>query len=93
MPNIKSMKKDVRRNAKRRARNQSLRSALKTYVKKLRLVAQTGTPEEVAAAERLVQKWMDKAAQRGVIHKNQAARRKSRAIKAAKAALASRSES
>jgi small subunit ribosomal protein S20 len=82
MANIKSSKKDLKRNAKRRIRNQSARTALKTYVKKVKTAA---TPEAADTALTLAAKALDKAAQRGIIHKNQAARRKSRAAKAANA--------
>lgn len=78
MPNIKSMKKDLKRNAKRRTRNQATKSALKTFVKKAK-AAEPGSPVVVQAIQAL-----DKAAERGIIHKNQAARRKSRLMLAAK---------
>lgn len=77
MANIKSMKKDLRRNAKARKVNQGIRTSLKTYVKKAR--AEGTSPEAVVNAV----KALDKAAKRGVIHPNQAARRKSRVMKAA----------
>lgn len=80
MPNIKSMKKDLKRNAKRHERNTSAKTALKTFVKKARLAAGT---EGAADAVRVAAKKLDKAAERGIIHKNQAARRKSRVMKAA----------
>lgn len=83
MANIKSMKKDLRRNAKARNTNQSVKTALKTYVKKVRQAAAAGDGKATGEAVVKVQKAMDKAAQRGVIHPNQAARRKSRAMKAA----------
>ena len=75
MANTKSSKKDLRRSAKKRAVNLSVRSGLKTQVKKAR--AGQGVIEAVSA--------LDKAVQRGIIHKNQAARRKSRMMKAANA--------
>lgn len=78
MPNIKSMKKDLKRNAKRRARNQATKSALKTFVKKAK-AAEPGAPAVTQAI-----KALDKAAERGIIHKNQAARRKSRLMLAVK---------
>ena len=83
MANTKSSKKDLRRSAKRRVRNTAVKSALKTYVKKVRVAAASGdaaktTPVLVKAISAL-----DKAAQQGIIHKNQAARRKSRIAKAA----------
>lgn len=88
MANTKSSKKDLRRIVKRRARNLTTKSALKTYVKKVR-VASAGTDEKATQAA-LVQavSALDKAAQRGIIHKNQAARRKSRIAKAANKAKA-----
>ncbi len=86
MANIKSSKKDLKRNAKNRARNQATKSALKTYIKKVRQAVVGGAPEAVAPALSAAVKQIDKAAQRGVIHKNQAARRKSRIAKAANAA-------
>lgn len=78
MPNIKSMKKDLKRNAKKHDRNASTKSALKTFIKK----ARTASGEGTAAAVSLAVKQLDKAAERGIIHKNQAARRKSRLMKA-----------
>lgn len=81
------MKKDLRRNAKARVVNQSVKSALKTYVKKVRTAAANGDSSELADAAVKAQKSLDKATQRGIIHPNQAARRKSRAMKAASAAV------
>lgn len=85
MANLKSSKKDLRRIAKKRVRNQQTKSALKTFVKKVRVA------DEATVGEALVRavKALDKAAQRGIIHKNQAARRKSRIAKAANKANAS----
>lgn len=75
MANIQSMKKDLRRNAKKRVVNQAFKSSLKTYLKKARGNEKNpSTPEAVV----LAMKALDKAVQRGIIHKNQAARRKSR---------------
>lgn len=82
MANLKSSKKDMRRAAKRRVRNQGVKSALKTYVKKVRNAA---SAEDAQTALVVATKALDKAVQRGMIHKNQAARRKSRAAKAANA--------
>lgn len=88
MANIKAMKKDLKRNAKARARNLSVKSALKTYVKRVRTAAAAGDARAAGASVVTVASAMDKAVQRGIIHKNQAARRKSRAAKAANKALA-----
>lgn len=77
------MKKDLRRNEKARVVNQAVKSSLKTYVKKVRAAA--AAHDEAKAAETLAAayKAIDKAAQRGIIHKNQAARRKARVAAAA----------
>jgi small subunit ribosomal protein S20 len=83
MANKKSSKKDLRRTAKRTVRNKAARTALKTFVKKVRTVATTGDVKETQSALTVAQKMLDKAVQRGIIHKNQAARRKSRIAKAA----------
>ena len=80
MANIKSQKKRIKTNAKRAERNKAARSELKTRVKNA--VRAVGT-DEGAAASQLAQKRLDKAASKGIIHKNQAARRKSRMMKAA----------
>jgi len=89
MANKRSSKKDLRRTAKKTVRNKATRTALKTYVKKVRTAAAAADPVEVASALTTAQKMLDKAVQRGIIHKNQAARRKSRIAKAAnKAATA-----
>jgi small subunit ribosomal protein S20 len=77
--NIKSQKKRIKTNAKRAERNKAVRSELKTRVKTA--TRDAGTDDAIAAA-RLAQKRLDKAAAKGVIHKNQAARRKSRMMKA-----------
>lgn len=88
MANKKSSKKDMRRIVKRTARNKATRTALKTYVKKVRTAVTAGDVTEVKVALTTAQSMIDKAAQRGIIHKNQAARRKSRAAKAANKATA-----
>jgi len=88
MANTKSSKKDMRRSAKKRIRNVSVKSALKTFVKKVRVAAATGESEATQSALVNAVSALDKAAQRGVIHKNQAARRKSRIAKAANKAKA-----
>lgn len=79
MPNIKSMKKDLKRNEKSRQRNLATKSALKTFIKKARTASDDASTAE---AVRVACKHLDKAVERGIIHKNQAARRKSRMMKA-----------
>ncbi|MFN3683036.1 MAG: 30S ribosomal protein S20 [Fimbriimonadaceae bacterium] len=81
MANKKASKKDLRQSAKRRIRNQSTKSALKTFVKKVRTQAAAGDAEAAKAALVRAVSALDKAAERGIIHKNQAARRKSRIAK------------
>lgn len=78
MANIKSQKKRNITNEKARLANKAVRSELKTRTKAA--VAAAGTDEAVEAFK-LAQKKLDKAATKGVIHKNAAARRKSRLAK------------
>ena len=82
MANISSSKKDLRRSARKRIRNQAVRTSLKTYIKKVKTAT---VAAEAQTALNDAAKALDKAVQRGIIHKNQAARRKSRAAKAANA--------
>jgi small subunit ribosomal protein S20 len=82
MANIKSQIKRNRSNERRRLRNQGVRSELKTRVKKASTALDTDA-EDATEAVRLAQKRLDKAASKGRIHKNQAARRTSRLMKRA----------
>ena len=79
MANIKSQKKRILTNAKRAERNKAVKSELKTRVK---TALSTGGTDDNDEALRLAMKRLDKAAAKGVIHPNQAARRKSRLAKA-----------
>ncbi len=79
MPNIKSVKKDVERSRQRQVRNQSYRSRMKTMVKKARVAIASQNLDD--ALLRGTESTIDKLAQKGVIHKNAAARRKSRLMK------------
>lgn len=86
MANIKSQKKRNLQNEKRRIRNKGVRSELKTRVKAAADGIATGT-EDADERMRIAQKRLDKAGEKGVIHKNQASRRVSRLMRrAAKAA-------
>ena len=78
MPNHKSAEKRVRQNEKRRDMNRSNRSALRTSIKKLR--AALASNDKAAATELLPEtiSKIDKAIQKGVLHRNAAARFKSR---------------
>ncbi len=84
MANIKSQKKRILTNAKRAERNKAVKSELKTRVKNA--VKASADPEQGEEALRLAVKRLDMAAAKGVIHKNQAARRKSRLMKKVNAA-------
>jgi small subunit ribosomal protein S20 len=75
--NIKSQIKRNRQTEKRNARNKAVRSELKTRVKRAITAAEQGE-ENAADAAKVAIKRLDKAATKGIIHKNAAARRKSR---------------
>jgi small subunit ribosomal protein S20 len=75
--NIKSQIKRNRQNEKARLRNKAVKSSLKTSVRRFREAAQGGDMDETGAALRVACRQLDKAASKGVIHKNQAANRKS----------------
>ncbi|MFC3995466.1 30S ribosomal protein S20 [Nocardiopsis sediminis] len=77
MANIKSQKKRNRQNEKARVRNQSVRSSLKTAIRKFRAAAETGDVEQATQLQRAAARQLDKAVSKGVIHQNQAANRKS----------------
>ncbi|HEY4718584.1 MAG TPA: 30S ribosomal protein S20, partial [Anaerolineales bacterium] len=76
MANIKSAIKRNRQNAKLRERNTIFRGSARTFVKKANLAIQSGDVEAARAAAQLAASALDKAAGKGVIHKNNAARRK-----------------
>jgi small subunit ribosomal protein S20 len=78
LANVKSSIKSIRQDIRKTARNRPVRSSLKTYVKNA--VTRIATGEEATSQEavRIAISKLDKAAQKGIIHKNQAARRKSR---------------
>jgi small subunit ribosomal protein S20 len=80
MANIKSQIKRNRTNEGRRLRNKAVRSEIKTRVK-IAVAASADTPEEATEALRMAVKRIDKAAAKGIIHKNQAANRKSRLMR------------
>ena len=79
MPNIASAKKNMRKSRAAAVRNRAQRSALRTALKKAR--AEGATPETVTAAVSL----LDRAARKGLVHRNAAARQKSRLAKKATA--------
>jgi small subunit ribosomal protein S20 len=75
--NIKSQLKRIKTNEKARLRNKSVRSSLKTSVRKFREAADSGDAATAGVALHDASKMLDKAASKGVIHANQAANRKS----------------
>ena len=77
MANIKSQIKRNRQNEKARLRNKSVKSSLKTAIRKFHESAESGDVEATAAQLRDASRKLDKAVSKGVIHKNQAANRKS----------------
>ena len=77
MANIKSQIKRIKTNEIARKRNVAVKSALKTQVRRFRTAADAGDKEAASAALLTASKALDKAASKGVIHKNQAANRKS----------------
>ncbi len=77
MANIKSQIKRNRQNEKRRLRNKSVKSSLKTAIRKFNEAVAAGDAETAQTLLRDASRKLDKAASKGVIHKNQAANRKS----------------
>lgn len=77
MANIKSQKKRILTNEKARQRNKAVKSSLKTSVRKFNAAAEAGDAEQATVLAREASRKLDKAASKGVIHKNQAANRKS----------------
>ncbi|MCW2542706.1 MAG: ribosomal protein S20p, partial [Frankiales bacterium] len=75
--NIKSQIKRIKTNEKARLRNKSVKSSLKTAVRKFREAADAGDAEKAGVALREASRQLDKAVSKGVIHANQAANRKS----------------
>ncbi len=78
MPQIKSSIRSVKTDAERRAKNAAVKSTIKTAIRKTLETAQAGQAEEAKQAFIQATSIIDKAASKGVIHKNAAARKKSR---------------
>ena len=77
MANIKSQQKRILTNERRRLRNQSVKSALRTAVRGFREAVDAGEKDKAAELLAATNRKLDKAASKGVIHKNQAANKKS----------------
>jgi small subunit ribosomal protein S20 len=78
LANTKQAKKRVRQAEKNRQQNASMRSMLRTYVKKVLAAIKTGDQKAAQAAMQLAQPVIDRMASKGIIHANKAARHKSR---------------
>lgn len=81
MANIKSQIKRNRQNEKRRVRNRVYRGEARTYIRRARVFIENGEIDEARANTKQAIMALDKAAGKGVIHKNNASRRKSRLMK------------
>ncbi|MPY63988.1 30S ribosomal protein S20 [Streptomyces spongiae] len=77
MANIKSQIKRIKTNEKARLRNKAVKSSLKTAIRKTREATAAGDVEKATVALREASRKLDKAVSKGVIHKNQAANKKS----------------
>ena len=77
MANIKSQKKRILTNERRRLRNKSVKSSLHTAIRAFRTAATEGDKEKAGALLATTSRKLDQAATKGVIHKNQAANKKS----------------
>ena len=81
MANIKSQIKRIRTNEAARQRNKAVKSELKTYVRRVREAVEAGDKSAAESAIAAAGRKLDKAVSKGVIHKNQAANRKSKLAK------------
>ena len=81
MPNIKQQKKRVRTAAKQRLENLHYRSSAKTLARRLEAAVRDGDQDRIAAEHRELVRLLDRAAARGAMHRNTAARRKARAAR------------
>jgi len=79
MPNIKQQEKRVRQASRQRLENLRWRSTAKTLMRRLKEAADGGDATAVGDRHRELVSWLDKAASRGALHRNTAARRKSQA--------------
>ena len=77
MANIKSQEKRIRTNERARLRNQSVKSALRTAIRGFREAVEAGEKDKAGELLVATNRKLDKAATKGVIHKNQAANKKS----------------
>ena len=81
MPNIKQQEKRVRIAARERLENLRYRSTVKTLTRRLAAAVEEGDAQKVDEEHRTLVRWIDKAAARGALHRNTAARKKAQAAK------------
>ncbi len=81
MPNIEQQKKRVRISERQRAENIRFRSTVKTLTKRLESAVEGGNADEIAAEHRTLVRWVDRAASKGALHANTAARKKAQAAR------------
>jgi small subunit ribosomal protein S20 len=81
MPNIRQQEKRVRRAAKERSSNLRWRSTSKTLMRRLKEAAEQGDASAIGERHRELVSWLDRAAAKGGLHRNTAARRKSQAAR------------
>ena len=83
MANIKSQLKRIKTNAIRTERNKAVKSELRTWIRKFKTAAESGDASAAASALKVASTKLDKAVSKGVIHKNNAANKKSSMAKKA----------
>ena len=81
MPNIRQQKKRVRSAARQRVENLRWRSTAKTLMRRLETAAESGDATAVGESHKELVRWLDRAAAKGSLHKNTAARRKAQAAR------------
>ena len=81
MPNIKQQKKRVRIAAQERLENLRYASTVKTFTRRLQAAVDDGDQARIAEEHRALVRWVDKAAARGALHRNAAARKKAQAAR------------
>jgi small subunit ribosomal protein S20 len=88
MANIASQKKRILRTERERTENRLLTSTVKTYFRRLEAAVEAGDADKIAAEHKILVSKIDKAVQKGAMHKNTGARKKSRAARSAAAVAA-----
>ena len=81
MPNIEQQKKRVRIAVRQRDENIRYRSTVKTLTKRLQAAVESGDADTIAAEHRTLVRWVDRAASKGALHANTAARKKAQAAR------------